>query len=64
VRLNALQWAWIVATVVFFVFVFLDIADVIEVPNAVLIFGGLLLALVSHLAGPSMAELTRANRRG
>jgi hypothetical protein len=64
VRFNAVQWAWVDATFAFIVLVFLDIADVVAVPNAVLILGGLLLALVSRLVGPSVAELERANRRG
>jgi hypothetical protein len=64
VKLNPLQWAWIVGTCVYLVIAFLDIADVLAVPNAVLILGGLLLALVSRVVGPSMVELERAQRRG
>jgi hypothetical protein len=64
VKLSPLQWAWVVATCVYLAVVFLDVANVLEVPNAVLILGGLLLALVSRVAGPSMAEVKRAHRRG
>ena len=63
-KLNPIQWAWVVATCVYFAVVLLDVADVLTIPNAVLILGGLLLALVSRMVGPSMTEFTRANRRG
>jgi hypothetical protein len=64
VRLNPVQWAWIIATIGYLIAVLLDVADVMSVPNAVLILGGLLLALVSRAVGPSMGEIKKANRRG
>jgi hypothetical protein len=54
----------VVATIVYLMIVFLDVADVLAVPNAFLILGGLLLALISRAVGPSMTELKRLNRRG
>ena len=63
-KLNSAQWAWMFATFAFVAIVFLDVADVLALPNTVLILGALLLGLVGRAVGPSMAELKRANRRG
>ena len=63
-KLNAVQWAWIVATVMYFAVVTLDIADVLVIPNTFLILSGLLLGLGSRAVGPSMADIKKAHRRG
>ena len=63
-KLSPVQWAWVVATIVYLTTVFLDVADVLAVPNAFLMLGGLVLALISRAVGPSMTELKRLNRRG
>jgi hypothetical protein len=64
VKLSPLQWSWLIAAGLFFAAVLLDVADLIVVPNLVLIGGALSLLVISHLVGPSLKELNRMNRRG
>jgi hypothetical protein len=63
-KLNALQRSWMIATAIFFVAVGLDVANVINVPRILLIVLPILLFLVSWVAGPSLKDVSKADRRG
>ena len=63
-KFTPVQWAWVVATIAYLLIAFLDIADVMAVPNSFFILVGLVLALISRAVGPSMADFKRLNRRG
>ena len=63
-KLNPLQWLWFAAAAACLAVVLLDVTDVIDVPTVVLLVAPAVLVLVGRKIGPSMAEITRANRRG
>ena len=63
-KLNPVQWLWMIAAGIFFVVVLLDIGGVIKAPIPALIIVPVVLALTGWVVGPSLRDLSRANRRG
>jgi hypothetical protein len=63
-KLNPLQWLWLVGGGVLAVILLLDVANVVEVPNALLIVLPILLLLASLIAGPSLKQLSGRKGRG
>ena len=62
-KLNAIQLAWLLGAAAMFVAILLDIAGLLRVPSLYWLVGFGLLALVGARVMPSLAELSRANRR-
>jgi hypothetical protein len=64
VKLNLVQLSWMIAAGVFFIAALLDVTGVLQVPHTLLIVVPILLFVLSWAVGPSLKEITKANRSG
>ena len=62
-RLNVLQLAWLLAILAFFTIIFLDIADVVEVPSLYILAASGLVLLMGWRVMPSLKQLEEMQRR-
>lgn len=62
-KLNTAQWLWMSAAALLMASVFLDIANVVNVPPIYWLLGSTSLLITDWWVMPSMKELARAERR-
>lgn len=62
-KLSMIQWLWMMAVVVFFATVMLDLANVMNVPPIYWLLASTSLMVIGWWVGPSMQELKKAQRR-
>ena len=62
-KLNAIQWIWMGAVVVFAGSLLLDLAGVVNVPAIYMLLCSMSLVVAGWWVGPSIKELDKAQRR-
>jgi hypothetical protein len=62
-KLNAVQWLWLIAAAFYIASLLLDLANVLNVPPIYMLLGSTLLLISAWWVGPSMKEIQKAHRR-
>ncbi|HEX8513633.1 MAG TPA: hypothetical protein VF688_11080 [Allosphingosinicella sp.] len=62
-KLNRIQWLWMIAAAALMLSLILDLADVLDVPTFYILVGNMLLLVSGWWVIPSMREIDKAQRR-